>query len=76
MSVSFKVKNNNAFKNIVDNHQFTVDCPNCKSQLQFFGNQIGTTIACPFCKKAIELIDDDFSKNINDIEKSLNNLFK
>lgn len=74
--IAFKVKNKNAIRDIINNHAFNATCPNCNNSISFTGNQIGSQITCPTCKKIIQLKDNNFSNDVDKLQKSFNNIFK
>ncbi len=74
--IIFKVENKNAIRDIINNHSFSTNCPNCNNSISFTGKQAGTQITCPFCKGIIQLKDNNFSNDINKLQNSFNNIFK
>lgn len=74
--ITFKVKNKNAIRDIINNHSFNVNCPNCNNSVSFKGKQVGSQITCPFCKSIIQLNDNNFTNDVDKLQKSFNNIFK
>ena len=70
MKSTFKLKNN-AISKIIKNSNTNFSCPYCNNQFSFSLKQVGSQITCPLCQKQIELIDEGFTKAINDLDKIL-----
>ena len=66
----------NALKNAIKNSTININCPNCNNQFQITGNQVGNRVPCPFCKTLIYLEDNNFSSELNKLQRSFDKIFK
>lgn len=61
---------------LIKNERFDFECPECRKKIKFKGKDIDRDVVCPKCKTKIHLDGKDFKKQMRDIEKQLDNLFK
>jgi DNA-directed RNA polymerase subunit RPC12/RpoP len=71
-------------KDLFDDIDFDVECPNCGKKLSFKAKNIGKTVKCKYCSSSILLKDNGSiakeikkaNKSFNDLEKTLKNFGK
>lgn len=64
-------------KNLINDFEFDVDCPNCGKEIIFKSKDIGKSITCKSCSKSVLLEDDSsFSKGVKEVYKSFKDLEK
>lgn len=79
IEIKFKTNKNalsNAINNAVSNSSFNLTCPNCGAHLKITGQDFGTTIKCGFCYSSISVNNENFNKQIKDLQKSFDKMFK
>jgi predicted Zn finger-like uncharacterized protein len=60
---------------MLEDAEFSIDCPNCNKKITVRADQVGKSVACPHCKETIELKDNGFTKNLHNAENQINHLF-
>lgn len=60
---------------LFDDISFEINCPECDTEISIFVKQIGSSMVCPKCHVTINLKDDGLTKELQEAEKSLNDLF-
>ncbi len=61
---------------LFDDVSFEINCPECDTEITVSVKQIGSSIVCPRCKVSINLKDNGLKEELNQAEKSLEDLFK
>lgn len=64
-------------KNILDDIDFDVDCPNCGKDINIKIEDVGNTVTCPSCSESV-LIEDDgsFAREAKKAKKAFADLDK